>query len=496
MPRDDGKGGGTYGFGKTASYAFSSRGTVLFWSRCRNETGELEHRFIASAFRDSYIERGVQFTGRHWWGLREDETILPIIGRDARLLGQQLFERGFNDDETGTSMLIIEPDLSPESIGLDASESGTHPPDTADTAFEFASLTRAAIRQHLWPKLIPRSDEKLSPMGITLQVSGVDVSLVDDAQGAIGLWAAGLNAIRAVRQNSDTVVSTPQGLPVLVLPVTRYRQTLGHLAVVRRVPALEPPREDDDLDPSVNPKLSRIALMRGQAELVVSTVSWIEQSPLDGLDWLAVYKSADDWDAVYARAEPPAHDAWIANSGGEEGLVVKATRNKVISAIRESLYPEPDNSEAGQQPVHTGSLSRRFASMLPSRPETKAKLISASDGARRRRGKPPRSRHLEVGPSHLLATFEDGSQRQSIEFSVVNSETIAVVTIAVSVIGEEGVHEPLLPSDLDLSWHGAEKSGPAQALVAGDRPVSVEFTGTARRALRIDLSAEGQDGGP
>lgn len=489
VPRDDGKGGGTYGFGKTASYAFSARGTVVYWSRCRNERGLLEHRLIASAFRDSYIEAGVQFTGRHWWGRRDGDIMLPLIGDEAESLGKRIFERSFERDETGTSILIVEPLLTWEALGFDA---GADEPDqdaVAETAAVFAANTRSALRQHLWPKMIPEPGADRSPMDIVLVVENATVPLVDDAPGALELWGAGLNAIRASRMQIASPVKTPQGLPVSVIPITRYRRVLGHLAIIRRVPPLEVAYEHDDLDPIEEPRQSRIALMRGQPELIVTTVDWVTQSPLLGFDWLAVYKSADEWDSTYARTEPPAHDAWIASSGGEEGLVVKATRTRIVAAIRDELYPEPTPAEASAEPVRTGALSRRFGFLLPATSPS-PKPAGASNGNRQRAGGLGGVPRVEIGRPTLITTYMDGSQRQSVDFTVIGERSRALVTIGVSSVGDEGIHEPIAASDLDLEWTGAEAVGVGQALVVAGQIATVRFTGLARRALRIDLNAK------
>lgn len=494
VPRDDGKGGGTYGFGKTASYAFSVRGTIVYWTRCRNEDGVLEHRLIASAFRDSYVEAGVQFTGRHWWGRRDGDTILPLVGDVARVLGSQLFHRGFEDDETGTSMLIVDPDLSLESLGADVEVNQPALDATALTSV-FASKARSALRAHLWPKLVASPGEAESPMRIVLQIDDSMQRLVDDEPGTLALWGAGLNAIRATRAQVGTPVRTPQGLPVRVVPITRYQKTLGHLAIVQRFQALEPVLEHDDLDPTRNPALSRIALMRGQPELIVSTVDWIAQAPLDGVEWLAVYKSADDWDAVYARTEPPAHDAWIASSGGEEGLVVKATRTRVMNAIREALYPEPAVAAPDRSQIRTGTLSRRFGAILPVRLESRADEGTEGPGTGgRRRTVSARTRRIDASPPRLVATFDDGRQRQSVDFVVQGGPIRSLVSISVSIVGDEGVHEPLDVKELELQWTDAEPAGPSTVLAEGGKPLRVEFTGAARRALRIDLTAEDFDG--
>lgn len=492
VPRDDGKGGGTYGFGKTACYAFSARGIVLYWTRCRNEEGTLEHRFIASAFQDSYQEMGVQYTGRHWWGRRKGEDIFPLVGPEAEALGDRLFQRGFGAEETGTSMLIIEPTLTPESLGSTPADELSRTAEADDLVSEFAARARSAVRRHLWPKLIPLPGSTESPMEILLEAGGTAVPLADEIPGSLALWGAGLNAIRALRQRSPVPSTTPQGLPVHVIAVTRLQQTIGHLAIVRRVLAMESTHPHDDLDPRENPDVSRIALMRGQPELVVATVNWIAQSPLEGMDWLAVYKASDDWDAVYARTEPPAHDAWVSSAGGEPGLVVKATKQRVSKAIRDEMYPEPTVVEAEHRPVRTGVLSRRFGYLIPSpavAPPVTSAVTAGSSG--RQRNHAAKRRRLEVAAPRLVGTREDGRQRQRVDFSVAG-ETSFVVSLSVRVIGDEGAHQSLDSGELDLEWHGAVTVSPGKAQVRGGQLAAVEFTGEPRRALRIDMSAEEQ----
>lgn len=494
VPRDDGKGGGTYGFGKTASYAFSRRGTVLYWTRCNNEEGRLEHRLIASAFGDSYVESGVQYTGRHWWGLLDGDSVVPVLGEKAEAVGRRVFARGFGPDETGTSMLILDPDLSPASLGADVADDDQPAWNESDAAAEFGAKARSAIRLHLWPKLVARPGRRDTPMEITLDVDGERQDLLGDPVGALALWGAGLNAIRLKREAVPDPVTTPQGIPVEVFPITRLGKTLGHLAIVRRILALESSPGHDDLDPIHSSTVERIALMRGQPELIVETVDWIAQSPIEGVEWLAVYKASDDWDAIYARTEPPAHDHWIASSGGEEGLVVRATRNRAIKTIRDTLYPEPESIQPESAPVRTGRLSRRFASLLPARQEPIApdRPPRTADG-RRARGT-LRNHRVEASTPRLVTTLDDGRQRQSIDFTVKADAPRSLVKISVSAIGDEGVHEPLPADDLALTWNGAESVGLAQAIVTPDQPISVDFTAIGRRALRIDLSAEAPDG--
>jgi hypothetical protein len=136
-PRDVHLGGGTYGFGKTISYVASSVGTILIWSRCKS-SGGLEHRLIGSAIGDGFDMNGLRFTGRHWWGnlIASEGRVEPAVGELAEELGEAIFATPFDRDDTGTSILILDPELGGES------------PEKNVTL-----LTDAVVR-NLWPKLL------------------------------------------------------------------------------------------------------------------------------------------------------------------------------------------------------------------------------------------------------------------------------------------------------------------------------------------------------
>src|SRR5699024_12017402 len=120
------------------------------------------------------------------------------------------------------------------------------------------------------------------------------------------------------------------------------------LALVRRILDAEDHLDHDDLDPSHDgSRLLRIALMRGQAELVVTTVDWVQREAPMGTDWLAVYKSADDFDEYYAEAEPPAHDNWVTEgSSSESSKIVRHTKIRVRQRITEVIHPQQEETES------------------------------------------------------------------------------------------------------------------------------------------------------
>src|SRR5262249_15404685 len=136
-PRDAYLGGGTYGFGKTASYVTSSVGTILIWSRCEGSSG-LEHRLIGSAIGEGFDMDGKRFTGRHWWGnaFASEGRVEPVVRGLAQELGNAVFATPFDRDVTGTSILILDPQLG-----------GDSPENKVEL------LVRAVV-WNLWPKLL------------------------------------------------------------------------------------------------------------------------------------------------------------------------------------------------------------------------------------------------------------------------------------------------------------------------------------------------------
>ena len=67
--------GGTYGFGKVVLCEASAVSTIVIYTKTMM-SGLDSSRFIAMAIGDDeYTERGVRYTGRHWWGnLRTPHT--------------------------------------------------------------------------------------------------------------------------------------------------------------------------------------------------------------------------------------------------------------------------------------------------------------------------------------------------------------------------------------------------------------------------------------
>jgi hypothetical protein len=337
-PRDVHLGGGTYGFGKTISYVASSVGTILIWSRCKGSSG-LEHRLIGSAIGDGFDMDGLRFTGRHWWGnvIASGGRVEPALGDLAEELGWSVFATRFERYDTGTSILILDPELGGES------------PEKS------VALLAEAVVRNLWPKLL--TDQSGRPrMNITVQLNGIPITLPSVEQHPVlSGHAQCLLAVRAVQVGSDlAALSLKYPVSVQEIWLKRPVKLLGHLGLTRY-----PFYSRTEL-PS-----HTIAFMRHQAELVVR---YLERQELDveGFQWAGVFKPVADVDDSFALAEPPAHDDWV-----PQAIQDKNKRSEVRMAlvrIREAadafLSPRKPSAGSSEVPLSAAHVGDMLADLL------------------------------------------------------------------------------------------------------------------------------------
>jgi len=333
-PRDVYLGGGTYGFGKTIAYVASSVGTILIWSRCEGSNG-LEHRLIGSAIGDGFNMGKRRYTGRHWWGnvITSEDRVEPAVGAVAEELGEAVFARGFGRHGTGTSILILDPQIG------------------GDSPRENVELLVDAVVRNLWPKLLAEQSGR-SRMNIIVQLDGQTVSLPSIEQHPVlGGYAQCLLAVRARQAGSDFAdLRLKYPVEIQEIWLGRPRKLLGHLALTRY-----PVRPRAASAPS-----HAIALMRHQAELVVRL---LERQELDveGFQWAGVFKPVAEVDDSFALAEPPAHDDWV-----PEAVPEKSRRSEVRVALRgvrqkadeflSPRTPRPVSSDAPPSAAHVGDM--------------------------------------------------------------------------------------------------------------------------------------------
>lgn len=462
-PRDVHLGGGTYGFGKTISYLVSSVGTILISSRCEGPRG-VEQRLIGSAIGDGFDMDGYRYTGRHWWGnaIRDEDRVEPVIGTLAEELVGLVFAKKFADQDTGTSILILAPELGGESSEEDAQV-----------------LVEAVVR-NLWPKLISDQDGH-SKMTISVQLNGRELTLPDiGTHASLSGHADCLRAVRAAQAGRD-VDSLGLKYPVSVQEVRSLspRKLLGHIALTR----YPVPRDAHD-------QSRWVTFMRHQAELVVK---YFERQPLDvgGFQWAGVFKPVADVDDSFALAEPPAHDDWIPKAVQDKAC--RRDVNVALDRIRKLTdifisphYGEPASGEHLESAAIAGdALAGLLGGIAGSAPDGR-KPRSQSGGIRRAR---PR---VEVVQIETADADAPGWTHTRLDIQLSDSGGASLpVDVAVRV-GIDGGSETDLDAIRVLGWKAPEATPHMYELppieLAPDEIRRFEFE--ARSDLAIDIDAK------
>ncbi|OAH13401.1 hypothetical protein [Streptomyces jeddahensis] len=332
-PRDTALGGGTYGFGKGIFYLLSKSGTVLVHSRCRTAQGGYETRLIGCTLWKSYVAAEPQgdrrYTGRHWWGDTSGDVVEPLVGQKAEGTAQRLGLRPFGPHETGTTIVVVDPNL-------DDLESA----DAADYLAE-------TIAWHLWPKMISAAG-KPPAMRFSVTCDGVEHLVPDPRE------TRPLNMFVAAYE----MMTGPDGIGLECMKPKRY---LGRLGLVKRImPPLEPSRASRMLD--IEDLVHHVCLMR-PAELVV-TYRPGPKPPSANQGYAGVFRADEAMDEIYAKAEPPTHDAWNPQSlERPESTFVHTTFRRITESL-DRLLSLGGVARPGASNIALGAASSLFSGLV------------------------------------------------------------------------------------------------------------------------------------
>ncbi|AZM62048.1 MULTISPECIES: hypothetical protein [unclassified Streptomyces] len=333
-PRDKALGGGTYGFGKGIFYLLAKSGSVLVHSRCRTADGGYETRLIGCTLWKSYVatERGGdrRYTGRHWWGDISGDVVEPLVGTAADAAAQRLGLRSFGPRETGTTVVVIDPNL----------DEFEQPTDAAEYLAE-------TITWHLWPKMIS-TDSEPPAMRFSVTCDGVPYEVPDPrTTSPLHMFV-----------KAYEVMKSGQGRDLACLKPKKH---LGRLGLDKRImPALEESRAKDLL--GIEDVVHHVCLMR-PAELVV-TYRPGPKPPSIHQGYAGVFRADESMDEVYAKAEPPTHDAWNSQSlERPESTYVHTTFTRIGEALN-GLLSLNGNAGQGASSVALGAASSYFSGLV------------------------------------------------------------------------------------------------------------------------------------
>lgn len=332
-PRNRDFGGGTYGFGKGIYYLLSRTGTVLVHTRCRVKGG-FETRLVGCSLWKSYSVgegmEGKRYTGRHWWGDMSGEVVEPFIGAEADRIAHQLGFEQFGEKETGTTVMIVDPDLDDRD------------PDEA------AQWIADAIAWNLWPKMIEKADGSPPDIRFSVTCNGNDVPIPDPVETSpLRLF------VQAYRK-----MESPDSDRLWVKSPKIYLGRLGlHKTMMKPFEPSSVSEECGFRDTS-----HHVCLMR-TPELVVKYL----RGPATGArftSYAGVFRADAEVDQAYAKSEPPTHDDWRHEPlEGNDRKIVRVTYQR----IKESLSPLVElGSDAVSATVNAplGAASRQFSSLV------------------------------------------------------------------------------------------------------------------------------------
>lgn len=451
-----GQSGGTFGFGKTATFEVSQPHAVVYWTRCDRGDGVLEDRLIASALHDPYAIGGKRFTGAHWWGDASGEMVLPLRGEPARQLAEALFETHFGEDETGTSILVIDPMVTlPE-------ERGTGRRVAVRTEAQGEELGRQmleALITSAWSKLVPYASGD-TPMIVKFDVYGREVDVAALVEERFDVYGHGLACIRAAQlgEHAGTSWKKPELIveetleeivlrPVLADGHTREEyfkdrpdNVAGHLYLGKVV-------RDPSKDGTEWKRVNQACFMRSDAELVV----WYESLADDDaslFQWYAVFKPTPECDFHFAAAEPSTHDAWNKSAPEDPAstYVVEKTLAHVRRKAREFLGGKETAPVAEARSAR--QLSKALSGFIPTveidEPSSGGKHTPGGGGGG---GSTKRSHRIDVVSSSV---DEQGRCTVHFEFHGDNDES-RTVEARVSAQTSEGMFA-LEDDEATFSW--------------------------------------------
>lgn len=344
-PPDKQFGSGTYGYGKSVLFRASAASTIVVHTRCRERGASVESRLLVAALGTAYEHGGVNMTGRHWWGVADDDVgAEPLLNGDADAMAASIGLPLFEGDELGTTIAVVDP-----------------VPDLADDPAATANRFARAALLYAWPRLagVPGID----PLGLRFAVDGVPLPLTDPATDS---QLRGF--VSALRRLNDGDSERLQCL--------RPLKTVGHWTFETVSP--DPVRPGASTDPDSEVKdpfttgVHHTALMR-HAHLVISYRPG-PRHHIPGVGWAAVFVADDEVDRAFAQSEPPTHDDWnpdLLPSRSHEKRFVNTAKRRIDEAADAAVASKAPEGGAGHGPSPLGRVADALAD-----------LVSLSDGPR------------------------------------------------------------------------------------------------------------------
>jgi hypothetical protein len=304
QPSNQSLSGGTYGYGKASLYLTSGLRTILVHTRCKTSGGKFESRFIAASLGQRWAdEKHRQFTGRHWWGTDGGDVAEPVLNRDADQLAESLGMGGFESDETGTTILILDPLLNDRT-----SEKQARFEAVERTPVQALNLMAEYALKFFWPKML---ENDAGFPAVSFRFSWEDHVVKLPRPSEFPPLAGFVEAMERLkgRRSDDAVLR----IHAKDIASERPRKHLGKLVLQQFILQKAFTRLDTGSSESPFDSITHHTALMRQAELVVK---YLEGRPpaSSSIGYAGVFIADADVDDVFAKSEPPTHDEWSPDS--------------------------------------------------------------------------------------------------------------------------------------------------------------------------------------
>ena len=505
--KSDGASGGTFGFGKTATFEVSHAHSVVYWSVCATRSGDLEHRLIASTLHEPYDQDGARYTGAHWWGDPDDAEIVPLRGDAAQMLGEALFKTTFGEDETGTSILVIDPEMT-DVKDSDLETVAERRPVRSDAEADIlVEEIVEALADNAWPKVVYAGGE-YPPMLFEIFRRDEQLEVAAKIRSHYTRYSKSLTEIRKTLDQLEgptdesadfQVLKSSPPIPINLRPARsfdaphsaffgeRTDSVSGYLHLMLTLDS-SAGAVGGNKDSVGDSPCNQLCLMRSKAEFVVYYDKVVDIE-LDGLQWTGVFKPTPECDHHFASSEPPTHDAWTPNTAESEisSYVVRRTIEQVRKKTRDFLEAQQGEIKAANRSVRDVSAALR--SFMPI-----SVFDSASDLAADRRRNSGSGKKGSNSPEVVVTSVaqDDQAACYRVEFAVKSPKGNAVAVKALPSARTADGRMNLEDREYQVEWAGQtrgiknEKTVVYRAGAHGELKLST----TAPIAIELDFRVE------
>ena len=387
--------GGRYGVGRTSSFSISAVRAIVVYTRALLSDGSQQSRLIAVAHGGKLRQGNKRLTGRVWWGRLDNRDSAkfarPLTGKSADRLAKALGMSVRAEDETGLSVMILDPILQDPGLDEDA--------EICDSLEMRDSLEMMAdsISWNLWPKFVTGRAR-----GMEFSVSlGTDPVQIQDPEKHLILQHF-VKAAAVVRRPSSRRKDPADTGSVVVRPIKWKQQVVGYLALSAVVIGESDDEDSDEIRRIGGVSFPHHVMLMRQPELVVE---YLEMKPtsLPGTGIVGVFVPRDEFDRPFSLAEPPAHDRWSVNEI-DERLTVERSIVKVSMERVKQEYERFLSELEGKPSASTGSEvleqeSRRLSEILLGRNRPAEQKRGTGSSASSGKEKTGRVEFVEALPS-------------------------------------------------------------------------------------------------